>query len=298
MEKPLVSIGVPIYNAEKFLVERINSLIHQTHKNIEIIISDNASTDTTEKICKKFAEKDVRIKYIRQKNNMGAMWNFMFVLENANGKYFTWAAADDLISPEYIEKCILILERERDIACCTSKLELYGPQSNYLQTKKVDSLIEKIKRKILLRYGYLNTFSTQGEYKNRINQFFKKARHNQIYYSIYRTEQIKKCVVKTSFILHDTATIVSILEFGNLYVIEKNLMKTYDSGDSRVGLREVTDQMKHENLDKIFPYYQYTKWCFKKLGLKLFIRNIVYFIKMAIAGSISVTIFILSKIRL
>ena len=74
MERPLVSIGIPIYNAEEFLIERINSIINQTYKNLEIIISDNASTDTTEKICKKFAEKDVRIKYIRQKNNMGAIY--------------------------------------------------------------------------------------------------------------------------------------------------------------------------------------------------------------------------------
>ena len=297
MERPLVSIGIPIYNAEEFLIERINSIINQTYKNLEIIISDNASTDTTEKICKKFAEKDVRIKYIRQKNNMGAMWNFMFVLENSKGKYFTWAAADDSILPEYVEKCILILEREKDIACCTSKLELYGPQSNYLQTKKTDSLIEKIKKKILLRYGYLNTFSTQGDYTNRINQFFKKARHNQIFYSIYRTDQIKKCVVKDSFILHDTATVVNILEFGNLYVIGKKLMKTYDSGVSRDGLRKVSTQMEHRNLDKIFPYYQYSKWCYEKLGLKLFLRNIVYFIKMTFTGSISVIISIFKELK-
>ena len=67
MEKPLVSIGVPIYNAEEFLIERINSLVNQTYKNLEIIISDNASSDSSQKICEEFTKKDIRIKYIRQK---------------------------------------------------------------------------------------------------------------------------------------------------------------------------------------------------------------------------------------
>ena len=62
MEKPLVSIGVPIYNAEEFVIERINSLVNQTYKNLEIIISDNASSDSSQKICEEFTKKDIRIK--------------------------------------------------------------------------------------------------------------------------------------------------------------------------------------------------------------------------------------------
>jgi glycosyltransferase involved in cell wall biosynthesis len=298
MEKPLVSIGVPIYNAEEFLIERINSLVNQTYKNLEIIISDNASSDSSQKICEEFTKKDIRIKYIRQKKNMGAMWNFLYVLKNANGKYFTWAAADDLMLPEYLENNILILEAKKDIACCTSQLELFGPQTDYLKTKKSDSYIEKIKKKILQRYGYLNTFPTNGNYKKRLRQYFKKARHNQIFYSVYRTEQIKKCVVEDPFILHDNATIVNILEFGNLYVVEEKLMKTYDSGVSRDGLNKVSAQMEHGNLGKIFPYYQYTTWCFQRLGWKLFVKNIGYFLKMNVLGSISVIIAILNIRRL
>lgn len=298
MEKPLISIGVPIYNAEKFLYERINSLLDQTYENLEIIISDNASSDNSQKICEKFAKNDIRIKYIRQKKNMGAMWNFVHVLENASGKYFTWAAADDLILPEYLENTISILENKTDIACCTSQLELFGPQTEYLKMKKSDSYFKKIKNKILQRYGYLNTFPTEGDFTKRLHQFFKNARHNQIFYSVYRTEQIKKCVVKDPFILHDTATIINILEYGNLYVVEKKLMKTYDSGVSRDGLDKVTTQMEHSSLGKIFPYYQYTVWCFRRLGWKLFIKNIGYFLKMSILGSISVIVAVFKLRRL
>ena len=79
MEKPLVSIGVPIYNAEEFLIERINSLVNQTYKNLEIIISDNASSDSSQKICEEFAKKDIRIKT-----------NFEFIFHRKPSDAFNW----------------------------------------------------------------------------------------------------------------------------------------------------------------------------------------------------------------
>src|SRR5581483_12411158 len=98
---PLVSIGLPVYNG-KHLREALNSLQSQTYKNIEIIISDNASTDSTAKICRTYL-RDSRIKYIRQKANIGAAKNFNFVLSKAKGEYFMWAAGDDVWNENYIK---------------------------------------------------------------------------------------------------------------------------------------------------------------------------------------------------
>ena len=85
--KPKVSIGMPVYNGEQFLHKRIDSLLAQTFQNCELIISDNASTDSTPSICNEYSKKDKRIRYFRQERNMGVIWNFNFVLDQA--KSFT-----------------------------------------------------------------------------------------------------------------------------------------------------------------------------------------------------------------
>lgn len=94
---PFISIGLPVYNGERFLKETLNSVLNQTYQNFELIISDNASTDLTQKICREYKAKDNRVRYIRQKINKGGINNFKNVLDAAKGKYFMWIAADDML---------------------------------------------------------------------------------------------------------------------------------------------------------------------------------------------------------
>lgn len=98
-----VSVGMPVYNGAKYIQEALDSLLAQTHQKIEIIISDNASTDATESICRRYAAQDTRIKYFRQSENLGAVANFQFVLNKASGKFFMWAACDDIWSDDWIK---------------------------------------------------------------------------------------------------------------------------------------------------------------------------------------------------
>ena len=79
---PKISVGIPVYNGEKFVRKSIESVLRQTYGNFELIISDNASTDSTSDICTEFSTKDSRIKFVRQDKNMGGIWNFNFVLED------------------------------------------------------------------------------------------------------------------------------------------------------------------------------------------------------------------------
>jgi glycosyltransferase involved in cell wall biosynthesis len=107
---PKVSIGMPVYNGEPFIREALNSLLAQTYADFELIISDNGSTDSTQVICKEFAAKDARIRYVRQAENRGALANFQFVLDESVGEYFMWAAADDRWSNLFINTCVSVLE--------------------------------------------------------------------------------------------------------------------------------------------------------------------------------------------
>lgn len=111
-----VSVGIPVYNAEKYLEPCLQSYLAQTFDAFEVIISDNGSTDRTEAICRAFAAKSPRIRYHRQEKNMGAGWNYNEVLRLARGPYFKWGAYDDMISPGHLAECVAALEANpRDV---------------------------------------------------------------------------------------------------------------------------------------------------------------------------------------
>ncbi len=100
---PDVSIGMPVYNGERFLERAIASLLAQTYIDFELIISDNGSTDQTSALCVKYAGLDARIKYIRHPENKGGRENLLFVLQKASGEYFMWAASDDEWDKDFIK---------------------------------------------------------------------------------------------------------------------------------------------------------------------------------------------------
>lgn len=109
----MISIGMPVYNGEEYIRDAISSLLRQTFTNFELIISDNASSDETETICRQYAARDARIHYFRQKENMGAATNFQFVLEHAQSVFFMWAAHDDKWAENYLREATSLLCDER-----------------------------------------------------------------------------------------------------------------------------------------------------------------------------------------
>jgi glycosyltransferase involved in cell wall biosynthesis len=111
-QRPRVSIGVPVFNGENYLAQALDSLLAQTFAGLELIISDNASTDGTEEICRSYASRDRRVRYARNDDNVGAARNFNQLVALARGEYFKWAAHDDLCSPEFLQRCIDALEQD------------------------------------------------------------------------------------------------------------------------------------------------------------------------------------------
>jgi glycosyltransferase involved in cell wall biosynthesis len=109
---PRVSIGLPVYNGEPFLSETIESLVSQSFSDIEIIICDNASSDGTEAICRSFMSKDSRIRYYRNSDNLGPAVNFNWSFKLSCGDYFKWAAHDDICAPDFLARCVEILDRD------------------------------------------------------------------------------------------------------------------------------------------------------------------------------------------
>ena len=171
-ETPMVSIGVPVYNGEETLTAALDSLLAQSFSDFEIIVSDNASTDKTEEICLSFCKRDSRIIYVRQEKNIGAAKNFEFVLKKSQGRYFTWAAADDLRSSDFLEKNFIYLENNLDYVASTS------PNKFEDKNETVSKLIE---------------FSIEGDIEERLEKFLKNCwTSHGIYYSLIRTKTLKR----------------------------------------------------------------------------------------------------------
>jgi len=107
---PRLSIGLPVYNGSRYVSESIEALLGQTYENFELVISDNASTDDTGDICRRYEKLDSRVRYFRQARNVGLAPNHNFCVEQSRGELFKWAAGDDLYAKDLLEKCVAALD--------------------------------------------------------------------------------------------------------------------------------------------------------------------------------------------
>jgi glycosyltransferase involved in cell wall biosynthesis len=171
---PLVSVGIPVYNGEEGIENSINSIIDQNYENIEIIISDNGSTDKTPEICRRFSKKYENIKYYRSETNKGLIWNYNRVFKMSSGEYFMWAADDDTRGKSYIFNCVLTLNKNKNAALCSPDTKVFISQDDdVLYTSSIEFFSEKIK--------------LINRYKEVLNNFPMTA-----FYGLYRSSKIRK----------------------------------------------------------------------------------------------------------
>jgi glycosyltransferase involved in cell wall biosynthesis len=179
-DKPRVNIGMPVFNGEKFIEEAVDSILNQTFRNFEIIISDNASTDRTTQICLDYASKDPRVRYYRNKKNVGGPANYNRVFELSSAQYFKWAAYDDVLAPDYLRKCINVLDANPSIIGCHCKTGRIDQYSNFLGyyneglLKRIDSAKPHERFRDLIGLWYTTT-PFHGVY--RASFFAQSQRH-------------------------------------------------------------------------------------------------------------------------
>ncbi|HEY0239122.1 MAG TPA: glycosyltransferase family 2 protein [Friedmanniella sp.] len=112
---PRLTLGLPVYNGERFLAESLDALLAQTFADFELIISDNASADGTRAIAEAYAERDPRVRYVRHPVNRGSTFNHNFVIHEARGELFKWVSDDDLYAPELLQRCIEALDARPEV---------------------------------------------------------------------------------------------------------------------------------------------------------------------------------------
>lgn len=207
--QPRVSIGLPVYNGEKYLRKALESILAQTFKNFELIISDNASTDRTKGICQEYADKDQRIRYYRQNQNFGAARNFNLVFELSTGEYFKWAAHDDVCAPKYLQRCVNVLDREPSVVLCYPRI----------------SYIDEDGRPLTSGEGNLSVRGAKPS--DRVRQLVShELRSNDVFWSIFglmRASALRATSLIGRFNASDQVLLMNLALLGQFYQIQEKL---------------------------------------------------------------------------
>lgn len=208
--QPLVSIGLPVYNGENFIKTAIDSILNQSYKTLELIISDNASTDMTQKICESYSSQDPRIKYIRFDENQGAAKNFNNTHDLSKGKYFKWASHDDYLENTYIEKCVEVLEKDDEVHLCHSRKNIVNKHDD-----------------IKAKDDFVQIDLNQARAFKRFLSFLNKFRYYQddadVVFGLFRSEILFNTQRIASYHSSDFTLVAEIILQGKIFIIKDYL---------------------------------------------------------------------------
>jgi glycosyltransferase involved in cell wall biosynthesis len=241
-----LSIGLPVYNGEKFIRESIDSLLGQTFQDFELIISDNASTDKTEEICRAYAAQDERIRYYRNQKNIGCACNFNRVFELATGEYFKWASHDDLHAPDFLQNCIDILDQDPSLVLCHSHVYFIDEQGKFIQNYDIK----------------FKTDSSKPQ--ERFQELLTKHYCYQIY-GVIRAEAIRKTPPLSSCAAADAIFLLRLSLLGRFYEIPEYLFFARNHPQQSLSMflpnyLLFTSNNKQNLLSNLPDFYGYAVW--------------------------------------
>jgi glycosyltransferase involved in cell wall biosynthesis len=207
MHLPKVSVGMPVYNGDNFIIQAIDSILSQTFKDFELIISDNGSTDKTEQICRTYAKKDSRIRYYRYNQNRGAAWNFNNAFKLAKGEYFKWMAHDDLLHPDFLKKSVNCLDENPDFILCYSQVKTINEPG------------------LIKIYDWSDSFTRINS--DKPYERFRDALYTLLCFSIFsliRTDVLRKTGLHGNYAGADQPLLTELSLRGKWYVLPEKLL--------------------------------------------------------------------------
>ncbi len=179
MSSPKLSVGLPVYNGERYLRQTLDSLLGQEFRDLELIISDNGSSDGTAAICEAYAKADKRVRYYRSNTNQGATWNYRRVLELAEGIYFKWAAYDDECLPAMLRRCVEAMDNADE------SVVLVYPWFEF-----IDESGSVIRHMFGINWDHIHT-AAQAPYQ-RLSRVIFRNMHGPAIYGVIKTEVLRK----------------------------------------------------------------------------------------------------------
>jgi glycosyltransferase involved in cell wall biosynthesis len=239
---PLLSIGLFVYNGERFLEETLDSILNQTFTDFELIISDNASTDRTGEISQAYAGRDDRIRYYRSEKNMGAGWNIRRVYELATGKYFKWAAADDLLEPEFLRRCVEALDRDPD--CVVA----------YARTKEVDE------NGAFIQNHELPVYPNSSDPVARFREMLLTYHMCYQIFGVMRMAALRQLPPQGSYVNSDGVLLAQLSLLGPFYEVPEYLFISRRHGEQSSRILPVRLKQRRFRLTNRFPTLPGPEW--------------------------------------
>ncbi len=250
---PKVSIGLPVYNGEEFIVNCLTSLLSQSFKDIEIIISDNHSSDETPQIIEAYINQDKRIKFYRQGKNIGGTENFQFVLEKARGEYFMWAAHDDMWNSDYITHLAKLLDTYNDAIVAVGSIHNVFPDSyKYIELDIAVQNIHKCRLMRVIKASFDECYSIYGLWRKK--DLMELMPFSGPYWAdlpflmsasyLGKIRQDKRAGFYYRKIQKQLKERLALLNYKNIYINESELM--FDC------MQRTLRSLRHVNASKIF----------------------------------------------
>ena len=267
---PRITIGIPIFNGEKFIQSKLENIISQTFQDFEIIIYDN-SNDKTPEICRDFMAKDQRIQYFHEKKRSGWIQGWLKVMKKAKYEYFILASVDDLWSSNFLEDNIRELDENPSAVASIGILEYFKKNNEVHENKK-----QNWKNRIF-SHSFQPKFEAKGSYKKKAEKVLRNTwyRHHN---GIIRSDVLLKSLIEKDMFLWDWPIVLNLIKFGDLHISEKSKYRIYDGETtSRQGIFGLFKSQKIRRNEYIFPASTFTFWCIRNVGLSFFIKNMDYF---------------------
>jgi len=208
MGHPTVSIGMPVYNGANYVRRSVQSLLAQDYEDFELLISDNASTDETESICRELAESDGRIRYFRNETNVGASRNYNKVFRLANGAFFKWAAHDDECHRTMLRRCVEVLER------APAQVTMVYPLAEMIdeQGKTLRPVLDRIE-------------SRDPRPHRRLARLLWSLSQCDPVFGLFKTEYLRKTQLIGSFFGADNVLLCELAMLGEIWELDEVLFR-------------------------------------------------------------------------
>lgn len=200
---PLLTIGIPVYNEERFLAKTIESALNQTFTDYQIVLSDNRSTDRSYEIALSYAEQDRRITVVRHPENIGGPANFLYNRDRADTKYFVWLGAHDIFLPDYLKTAIDVLESSQNVVLAYPKSLEIDTNGQIVQSAYRDSDID----------------TTGLTLKKSLFKVSQNLRRCTSIHGVFRTTGLKKLPWK-SIIGADHLLLTAAAVYGDIHMLD------------------------------------------------------------------------------
>jgi glycosyltransferase involved in cell wall biosynthesis len=203
---PRVTIGLPVRNGARYLREAIDSILAQTYRGFELLISDNASTDETADICASYAARDTRIRYTRHARDLGVTLNFNGLVARAAAPYFKWASSDDVVAPDLLARCVAVLDADPSVVLVHSRTQSIGPNGEAIACE--DPGLELM----------------EAHPTERLGGLFGRLHYCNAQYGVMRTATLQRTPLFGDFVGSDICLLAELALHGKFHELPERLL--------------------------------------------------------------------------